>query len=65
MGRESTSGLTLNALSEPTANEPRPALARVIRIVLEGIPRVRDGEKVEYEFRRPDQVVAKPRKKAE
>ena len=29
------------------------------RIVLEGIRQVRDGEKVEYEFRRPEQVMGK------
>ena len=28
------------------------------KIVLEGIRRVRDGEKVEYEFRQPDKVIA-------
>ena len=28
-------------------------------IVLEGIRQVRDGEKVEYEFRRPEEVIGK------
>ena len=32
------------------------------RIVLEGIRQVRDGEKVEYEFRPPEQVHGKPKK---
>ena len=35
------------------------------RIVLEGIRQVRDGEKVEYEFRRPEQVMANLKNKAE
>jgi membrane fusion protein, multidrug efflux system len=35
------------------------------KIVLEGIPRVREGEKVEYEFRHPDQVIANLKNKAE
>ena len=35
------------------------------RIVLEGIRQVRDGEKVEYEFRHPDQVIANQKNKAE
>ena len=32
------------------------------RIVLEGIRQVRDGEKVEYEFRPPEEVMRKPKK---
>ena len=32
------------------------------KIVLEGIRQVRDGEKVEYEFRQPEEVVAQPEK---
>jgi membrane fusion protein (multidrug efflux system) len=35
------------------------------RIVLEGIRQVRDGEKVEYEFRPPDEVMGKPRNHAD
>jgi membrane fusion protein (multidrug efflux system) len=35
------------------------------RIVLEGIREVRDGEKVEYEFRPPDEVIANQKKRAE
>jgi membrane fusion protein (multidrug efflux system) len=35
------------------------------RIVLEGIRQVRDGEKVEYEFRPPEEVMRKPRNHAE
>ncbi len=35
------------------------------RIVLEGIRQVRDGEKVEYEFRPPEEVLRKPRDHAE
>jgi membrane fusion protein (multidrug efflux system) len=35
------------------------------RIVLEGIRQVRDGEKVEYEFRTPEEVMRKPRDHAE
>ena len=35
------------------------------RIVLEGIRQVRDGEKVEYEFRQPEQVIANQKNKAE
>ena len=31
------------------------------RIVLEGIRQVRDGEKVEYEFRPPEEVMGKPK----
>ncbi|OWK46943.1 putative Co/Zn/Cd efflux system membrane fusion protein [Fimbriiglobus ruber] len=32
------------------------------RIVVDGVRRVRDGEKVEYEFRKPDEVLATPKK---
>jgi membrane fusion protein (multidrug efflux system) len=32
------------------------------RIVLEGVRQVRDGQKVEYEFRKPDDVPASPKK---
>jgi len=35
------------------------------RIVLEGIRQVRDGEKVEYEFRHPEEVIAQLKNKAE
>ena len=35
------------------------------RIVLEGIRQVRDGEKVEYEFRPPEEAMRKPRNQAE
>jgi membrane fusion protein (multidrug efflux system) len=35
------------------------------RIVLEGIRQVCDGEKVEYEFRLPDEVMRKLRNHAE
>ena len=35
------------------------------RIVFEGIRQVRDGEKVEYEFRPPEQVMANPKNHAE
>jgi membrane fusion protein, multidrug efflux system len=35
------------------------------RIVLEGIRQVREGEKVEYEFRRPKHVIANQKNKAE
>jgi membrane fusion protein, multidrug efflux system len=35
------------------------------RIVLEGVRQVRDGDKVEYEFRPPEEVVAKLKNKAE
>jgi membrane fusion protein (multidrug efflux system) len=35
------------------------------RIVLEGVRQVREGEKVEYEFRHPEEVVAKLKNKAE
>jgi membrane fusion protein, multidrug efflux system len=35
------------------------------RIVLEGIRQVRDGEKVEYEFRRPDEVMRKRKNDSE
>ena len=35
------------------------------RIVLEGIRQVRDGEKVEYEFRQPEEVVAQLKNHAE
>jgi membrane fusion protein (multidrug efflux system) len=35
------------------------------RIVLDGIRQVRDGEKVEYEFRPPEQVIANQKNKAE
>ena len=35
------------------------------KIVLEGIRQVRDGEKVEYEFRAPEQVLADLKNKAE
>lgn len=35
------------------------------RIVLEGVRQVRDGEKVEYEFRRPEEALANQKKHAE
>jgi membrane fusion protein (multidrug efflux system) len=35
------------------------------RIVLEGVRQVRDGEKVEYEFRKPEEVMANPKNHAE
>ena len=35
------------------------------KIVLEGIREVRDGEKVEYEFRQPEQVMASLKNRAE
>ena len=35
------------------------------KIVLEGVRQVHDGEKVEYEFRRPEQVMANQKNKAE
>jgi membrane fusion protein (multidrug efflux system) len=35
------------------------------KIVVEGIRQVRDGEKVEYEFRPPEEVMRKPRNHAE
>ena len=35
------------------------------KIVLEGIRQVRDGQKVEYEFRQPEQVIANQKNKAE
>ncbi len=35
------------------------------RIVLEGVRQVHDGEKVEYEFRRPEQVIGNQKNKAE
>jgi membrane fusion protein (multidrug efflux system) len=35
------------------------------RIVLEGVRQVHDGEKVEYEFRHPEQVIANQKNKAE
>ena len=35
------------------------------KIVLEGIRQVRDGDKVEYEFRQPEEVLANPKNKAE
>ncbi len=35
------------------------------RIVLEGIRQVRDGEKVEYEFRPPEEVMRKPKNHSE
>ena len=35
------------------------------RIVLEGIRQVRDGEKVEYEFRHPEEVMANLKNQAE
>jgi membrane fusion protein, multidrug efflux system len=34
------------------------------RIVLEGTRPVREGEKVEYEFRHPDEVIANQKNKA-
>jgi membrane fusion protein, multidrug efflux system len=34
------------------------------RIVLEGIRQVREGEKVEYEFSHPDQIIANQKSKA-
>jgi len=35
------------------------------RIVLDGVRQVRDGDKVEYEFRHPEQVIANQKNKAE
>ncbi len=35
------------------------------KIVLEGIQQVRDGDKVEYEFRRPEHVLADQKHHAE
>jgi membrane fusion protein, multidrug efflux system len=35
------------------------------RIVLEGVRQVRDGEKVEYEFRQPEQILAQLKNRAE
>jgi membrane fusion protein, multidrug efflux system len=35
------------------------------RIVLEGLRQVRDGEKVEYAFRRPEEVMQKLKNHAE
>ncbi len=35
------------------------------KIVLEGVRQVRDGDKVEFEFRRPEQVIANQKNKAE
>ncbi len=35
------------------------------RIVLEGVRQVRDGEKVEYEFRQPEEVLANQKNHAE
>jgi membrane fusion protein, multidrug efflux system len=35
------------------------------RIVVEGILQVRGGEKVEYEFRPPEEVMANPKSHAE
>ena len=35
------------------------------KIILEGIRQVRDGEKVEYEFRKPEEVMANQKNKAE
>ena len=35
------------------------------RIVLEGVRQVHDGQKVEYEFRRPEQVIGNQKNKAE
>ena len=35
------------------------------KIVLEGIRQVRDGEKVEYEFRAPEEVLANQKYHAE
>ena len=35
------------------------------KIILEGIRQVRDGEKVEYEFRQPEEVIANQKNKAE
>ena len=35
------------------------------KIVLEGVRQVRDGQKVEYEFRAPDQILKKLKHHAE
>ena len=35
------------------------------KIVLEGVRQVHDGEKVEYEFRHPEQVIANQKNQAE
>ena len=35
------------------------------KIVFEGIREIHDGEKIKYEFRRPEQVLANPKNKAE
>jgi membrane fusion protein (multidrug efflux system) len=40
-------------------------LAADDRFVLEGVRQVRDGQKVEYEFRPPEQVIANQKQKAE
>jgi membrane fusion protein (multidrug efflux system) len=43
----------------------RSGLGVADKIVLDGIRQVRDGEKVEYEFSQPEQVLAKLKNKAE
>ena len=35
------------------------------RIVVEGFGQVRDGEKVEYEYRKPEEVIGSPKKPGE
>ena len=35
------------------------------RIILEGIRQVREGDKVEYEFRHPEEVIANQKNEAE
>jgi membrane fusion protein, multidrug efflux system len=43
----------------------KKGLASNERIVLDGIRQVRDGDKVEYEFHRPDEVLANQKNRAE
>ncbi|HET6329035.1 MAG TPA: efflux RND transporter periplasmic adaptor subunit [Planctomycetaceae bacterium] len=43
----------------------KKGLAANERIVLDGIRQVRDGDKVEYEFHRPDEVLANQKNRAE
>jgi len=50
---------------EPKKEEPKKGLDVNDRIVLEGIRQVHEGEKVEYEFRDPEQVIANQKNTAE
>ena len=43
----------------------KQGLAADDRIVLEGVRQVHDGQKVEYEFRRPEQIIANQKNQAE